>query len=80
MFPALAPALLDVLLLVRFQQHTEVDVQYRYTFGRDSNYDITVGAVNVFDEEPPTAFFTGYEEALHNPLMRQLYIRRGASF
>lgn len=60
--------------------HTEVDVQYRYTFGRDSNYDITVGAVNVFDEEPPTAFFTGYEEALLNPLMRQLYVRMGASF
>ena len=60
--------------------HTEVDVQYRYTFGKDSNFDITVGAVNVFDEEPPSAFFTGYEESLHNPLMRQLYVRMGASF
>jgi iron complex outermembrane receptor protein len=60
--------------------HTEVDVQYRYTFGKESNYDITVGAVNAFDEEPPSAFFTGYEESLHNPLMRQLYVRMGAAF
>ena len=60
--------------------HTEVDAQYRYTFGEDSNYDITVGAVNLFDSEPPTAYFTGYEDALHNPFMRQLYVRMGASF
>ena len=59
---------------------TEVDVQYRYRFGEDSNYDITVGAVNLFDSEPPPAFFTGYEDALHNPFMRQVYVRVGGSF
>jgi iron complex outermembrane receptor protein len=57
--------------------HTEVDLQYRFTFGGDSNYDITIGAVNLFDEEPPTAFFTGYAESVHNPFMRQVYVRAG---
>ena len=59
--------------------HTEVDFQYRYTFGEDANLDITVGAVNLLDEEPPAAFFTGYEDQLHNPYMRQVYVRMGAS-
>ena len=57
--------------------HVEVDAQYRYTFGEDSNYDITIGAVNIFDEEPPAAFFTGYVESVHNPYMRQVYVRAG---
>jgi iron complex outermembrane receptor protein len=60
--------------------HTEVDAQYRYTFGEDANLDITVGAVNLLDEEPPAAFFTGYEDQLHNPYMRQVYVRMGVSF
>lgn len=59
--------------------HTEVDAQYRYTFGQDSNYDISVGAINVFNKEPPPAFFTGYVESVHNPYMRQVYVRAGIS-
>ena len=60
--------------------HTEVDVQFAYEFGPQRQYSLAVGAINVFDEEPPDTFFRGYSEELHNPFMRQVYLRVGASF
>ncbi len=60
--------------------HTEVDVQFAYEFGPQRQYSLAVGAINVFDEEPPNTFFRGYSEELHNPFMRQVYLRAGASF
>lgn len=60
--------------------HTEVDVQFAYEFGPQREYSLAVGAINVFDKEPPDTFFRGYSEELHNPFMRQLYVRAGASF
>ena len=60
--------------------HTEVDVQYSLSFGSEQQYAVSIGAINVFDEEPPDTFFRGYSEELHNPFMRQLYGRVSASF
>ncbi len=57
--------------------HTEVDLQYSYRYGENQNYSVTIGAINILDEEPPDAFFTGYVEAVHNPYMRQVYLRAG---
>lgn len=67
-------------LFGQIDSHTEVDVQYAYEFGASRQYSITLGAINVFDEEPPDTFFRGYAEELHNPFMRQVYVRAGASF
>ena len=59
--------------------HNEVDIQYGYSFGDNQQYDFKVGAINVGDKEPPATFFRGYSEELHNPYMRQLYVRFSAS-
>jgi iron complex outermembrane receptor protein len=67
-------------LFGQIEDHTEVDVQYSIEFGPQNRYDIALGAINVFDNAPPDTFFRGYSEELHNPFMRQLYIRAGASF
>ena len=55
--------------------HTEVDLQYQYTFGDMRQYNLTLGAVNLFDEEPPFHGYEGYVLRVHNPYMRQLYAR-----
>ncbi len=55
--------------------HTEVDLQYQYTFGDAQQYNIALGAINIFDEEPPFHRFEGYVTRVHNPFMRQLYAR-----
>ncbi|MDE0053732.1 MAG: TonB-dependent receptor [Gammaproteobacteria bacterium] len=55
--------------------HTEVDLQYQYTFGDAQQYNIALGAINIFDKEPPFHRFEGYVLRVHNPFMRQLYAR-----
>ena len=59
--------------------HLEIDVQYTYTFGENQQYNFSVGAINVMDEEPPFAIFEGYVTRVHNPFMRQIYARIGAT-
>jgi iron complex outermembrane receptor protein len=49
------------------------DVQYSIELG--DSYDIAVGALNVFDDEPPSAAFTGYLPSLADALGRQAYLR-----
>lgn len=53
---------------------TVYDVQYSYTFGEADNYRLAVGAINVLDEEPPAAAFTGYLPSLADALGRQAYV------
>ena len=55
--------------------HTEVDLQYQYTFGDAEQYNIALGAINLFDKEPPFHGYEGYVLRVHNPFMRQLYAR-----
>lgn len=52
---------------------TVFDAQYAYDL--NENYSIAVGALNVLDEEPPTAAFTGYLPSLADALGRQAYLR-----
>ncbi len=59
--------------------HLEVDVQYAYSFGDQQQYSVTVGAINVFDEEPPFYTRDGSLQRVHNPYMRQIYARFGLS-
>lgn len=51
------------------------DAQYALSLGDDTQYKISVGAVNLFDEKPPEAGFTGYISGLADVLGRQLYLR-----
>ena len=59
--------------------HIEVDVQYNYRFGAEQQYTVTVGAINIFDEEPPDLYFNSYVPEVHNPYLRQIYGRISAS-
>ncbi|MEE4281798.1 MAG: TonB-dependent receptor [Pseudomonadales bacterium] len=54
---------------------TSVDASYTYAF---ETYDLslTVGAANLFDEEPPTASgFNSFESTVHDPRGRLWYFR-----
>ena len=59
--------------------HYEVDAQYGYYFGENQQYHLVVGAVNLFDEDPPEAGFTGFLSRVHDPFGRRLYARLGFS-
>jgi len=61
--------------MTKVAAHTEIDVQYSYTFGAGDRYTASVGAINLFDKETPFARFDGWEPTVHNPYMRQLYAR-----
>ena len=52
---------------------TVFDAQYSYELG--DSYTIAVGALNLLDEDPPTAAFTGYLPSLADALGRQAYVR-----
>jgi iron complex outermembrane recepter protein len=54
---------------------TVLDVQYALNFGDDEKYQLAVGALNLTDEEPPNAAFTGYLPSLEDALGRQAYVR-----
>lgn len=59
---------------------TVFDAQYALTFGRANAYQIAVGALNLFDQDPPAAAFTGYLPSLHDVLGRQAYVRASVTF
>ncbi len=54
---------------------TVFDAQYSVSFGDSPNIQLSVGAVNIFDQDPPSAAFTGYLPSLHDALGRQAYVR-----
>ena len=54
---------------------TVIDAQYAFRFGGNEQYQIAVGAVNLFDREPPAAYFTKYLSTAADPLGRQAYVR-----
>lgn len=59
---------------------TVFDAQYAYSFGPRDNYQVAIGAINLFNVEPPSAAFTGYLPSLHDVLGRQAYVRLTADF
>lgn len=76
----------DVFLPVTVTPTTEIgswtvfDGQYTLAFGEDKTTRISIGAINLFDREPPAATFTGFVSALSDPLGRQAYLRFDSSF
>lgn len=60
---------------LKVDSHTTVDLAYTYSFDR-MNLQMTAGAVNVFDEDPPTASgFNAFESTIHDPRGRLWYLR-----
>jgi iron complex outermembrane receptor protein len=76
----------DVFLPVTTTPTTEIgswtvfDAQYSYALGREGKTRIAIGAINLFDRDPPKASFTGYVPALADPLGRQAYVRFDVGF
>jgi iron complex outermembrane recepter protein len=54
---------------------TVFDAQYSYRFGDNQQYQVAIGALNLFDREPPAAFFTKYLSTAADPLGRQAYLK-----
>ncbi len=53
-----------------------VDVQYNFRFRYGTSPTFSVGAINLFDEDPPRVTTNGgYDSKVHNPLGRVLYAR-----
>ncbi len=60
---------------LKVDSFTTVDLSYTYNFD-NIGLGLTAGAVNVFDEDPPTASgFNAYESTIHDPRGRLWYFR-----
>lgn len=60
---------------LKVDSFTTVDASYTYSFSA-LNLDLTVGAVNLFDEDPPTATgFNSFASTIHDPRGRLWYLR-----
>ena len=86
---AAAAAILNdpTLLCQDFAQidsHTTVDLQYSYRFGGIGPVQdaaITLGVINLFDEEPPFVDTDGgFETRTHDPRGRLVYARLKVGF
>ncbi len=59
------------------RSHTTVDLTYSYSFeGWGSETSLTLGAVNIFDRDPPgVTTFIGFDVQTHDPRGRLLYVK-----
>ena len=62
-----------------------VDAQYNVDLGSvfdtDQSYVLTVGGINLFDEDPPQLFTnSGFDSKVHDPRGRQIYARLAIEF
>lgn len=67
----------------KIDDHLTLDLMYQYDFTLTGSDEVTLtlGAVNITDEDPPEAFlFNGYDSTLHDPRGRMLYGRLRYSF
>ena len=65
--------------------HVTVDAQYNIDVGAffdmEQSYVLTLGGINIFDEEPPQVFTnSGFDSKVHDPRGRQLYARLAIEF
>jgi len=67
--------------LETIDSHVTVDAQYNFTFQGDRGPTISVGTINLFDEDPPRVTTNGgYDSKVHDPRGRLLYARAVFSF
>ncbi|MBT0586641.1 TonB-dependent receptor [Alteromonas oceanisediminis] len=65
--------------------HVTVDAQYSVNLGEvfetETDYLLTVGGINLFDEDPPQVFTnSGFDSKVHDPRGRQIYARIAIEF
>lgn len=65
--------------------HVTYDVQYNLDIGAmletDMQYILTVGGINITDENPPQVFTnSGFDSKVHDPRGRQIYARLAVQF
>lgn len=70
---------------VPVDNHITVDAQLRYDFsqhdGLESGPVMTLGAINLFDEDPPDVNTTvGYDSKVHDPRGRVVYVKLQTAF
>ncbi|MGK0292320.1 MAG: iron complex outermembrane receptor protein [Porticoccaceae bacterium] len=64
---------------------TSIDAQYSYSLGEflreGSDSTLTIGVVNLADEEPPVIAIAGnYDSKIHDPRGRRVYVKFGTKF
>ena len=65
----------------RIGSHTTTDLRYGYRFGGETGPIVSVGAINLFDRDPPHVHTNGgYDSKVHDPRGRVLYARAAFSF
>jgi outer membrane receptor protein involved in Fe transport len=65
--------------------HTTIDAQFNVDLGRiletDADYVLTIGGINLTDENPPQVFTnSGFDSKVHDPRGRQIYARLAMQF
>jgi len=69
------------LALETIDSFTTVDAQYSFRFAAERGPIIAVGAVNLFDEDPPLVTTNGgYDSKVHDPRGRMLYAKATFEF
>ena len=71
--------------LYEVDSHVTVDAQYNIDLGSlfetEQSYVVTVGGLNLFDEDPPQLFTnSGFDSKVHDPRGRQIYARLAVEF
>jgi len=70
-----------LLALETIDSHVTVDAQYSFRFENPRGPVISVGAINLFDEDPPRVTTNGgYDSKVHDPRGRLLYARAMFTF
>jgi iron complex outermembrane recepter protein len=69
----------------KIDSHVTIDAQYNVNLGdimgSDTSYLLTVGGINITDEDPPQVFTnSGFDSKVHDPRGRQLYVRLAVEF
>ncbi|MGO4892531.1 TonB-dependent receptor plug domain-containing protein [Flavobacterium sp. W21_SRS_FM6] len=69
----------------QIDSHVTIDAQYNVNLGdimgTDTSYLLTVGGINITDEDPPQVFTnSGFDSKVHDPRGRQLYVRLAVEF
>ena len=65
----------------RIGSHTTTDLRYGYTFMDGAGPTISVGAINLFDRDPPHVRTNGgYDSKVHDPRGRVVYARASFRF
>lgn len=71
--------------LKEIESHVTIDMQYNVNLGNifetDRSYVLTLGGINITDENPPQVFTnSGFDSKVHDPRGRQIYARLAVEF